>query len=213
MKNKIKELERKLEVIYKEKSRDLLFHGWHHITFVRKKALDFSKELKADPFLVEAAALTHDLNYIAKKNSSPKEGESLRISFLEKSRFTKEEIEKINKIIIEENIRTRDENISREAKALSDADTLFKALPITPIIFAQKYISENDVNISKLAKKILEEQKPLLEKGIYFYSESAKKKYSAWARGNIQLWKNVNEALEDKDITEMLKIAENLGAI
>jgi len=34
-----------------------------------------------------------------------------------------------------------------------------------------------------------------------------------WAKTNLALWNNVKESLEDKDITEMLKIAENLKVI
>jgi uncharacterized protein len=118
-----------------------------------------------------------------------------------------EEVARIEKIVMEENVATRGDDISAEARALSDADTLFKALPITPILFASKYIQENKVDIQKLADKIVEEQKPLFDKGIYFYTDLAKNNHMKWAQGNLTLWENVKESLEDKDVQELLAIA------
>jgi uncharacterized protein len=107
----------------------------------------------------------------------------------------------------------RNKNISDEAKALSDADTLFKALLFTPILFASKYIEENKVDIKKLADKIISEQNQLFEKGIYFYTEVVKGKYLDWAKINFKLWSNVNESLEGPDIAEVLSIAKELKAL
>jgi HD superfamily phosphodiesterase len=50
--------------------------------FVWKKSILFAEELNANSTLVQAAALTHDLNYAVKKNSTPKDGEKLRSQFL-----------------------------------------------------------------------------------------------------------------------------------
>jgi len=64
----------KIKAIYLENKDKLPFHGWHHVSFVHKKALEFAKDTGADQFLVESAALVHDLNYIIKPNSEPQEG-------------------------------------------------------------------------------------------------------------------------------------------
>lgn len=211
--NKIEILKNSLEKYYDLHAKDLLFHWWHHIMFVWKKSILFAEELNANSTLVQAAALTHDLNYAVKKNSTPKDGEELRSQFLRDAWFNESEIDTINHIIIEEEISSRDHNISLEAKALSDADTLFKVLPITPIIFSSKYIQENDTDIKKLANKIVTEQENLLIQWIYFYSEYAKTHYLPWAETNINLWKNVVNAYEDEDICEMLEIAKKNHAI
>jgi len=209
MSKKLKNLFQSLEKLYKEKNKDLPFHGWHHIIFVRKKSLEFAEELKADASIVEAAALTHDLNYMIEKNSDANAGIELRKRYLRESGFDEEEILKINEVIDEEEITRRDEAISKEAMALSDADTLFKALPITPIMFSSSYLMENDVDLKDLANKVVRDQEPLLNKGIYFYSESAKKLYSKWARTNVDLMKNIIDALEDKDIVKLIDDAKH----
>lgn len=67
-----------LEKLYNDRSADLLFHGWHHIYFVAKKAVQFAKEYDVDKEQIEAAALTHDLNYLVKINSEPEAGKQLR---------------------------------------------------------------------------------------------------------------------------------------
>lgn len=206
--HRIEILKNLLEKHYETYGKELLFHGWHHIVFVWKKSILFAQDLKADQLLVQAAALTHDLNYVVDKNSSPKAWEKLRTDFLEQSGFTHAEIEKINAIIIEEEIAIRTENISIEAQALSDADTLFKVLPITPILFTNSYIIESGVEVSKLAQNIVKAQLPLMEQWIYFYSNLAKSKYLHWAQTNINLWKNVQDAYEDEEIGEMLAIAK-----
>lgn len=210
---KIEKLLEKIQPLYIKHSKDLLVHGWHHIVFVKKKAIEFAGYINADKFIVEAAALTHDLNYIIKPNSEPEEGKALRQEFLSNAGFTDDEISKIENVVMESHTGTRDENISPEGMALSDADTLFKALPITPIIFAQKYITQNKVDVYKLALKVTSEQNPLIEKDIYFYTGYAKTKYLNWAKGNLQLWNNVVEALKDDDIQEVLKTAEELKVL
>lgn len=207
---KINKLNDVLKKLYYKKSKELLFHGWHHINFVRKKSKIFAQSINANVFIVESAALVHDLNYLAKENSHPEDGKELRKEILTECKYSDEEIAIIEKIIKEEHTATRDENISDEAKALSDADTLFKALPFTPILFASKYIEENKVDIKQLANKVTSEQNRLLESGIYFYTKIAKEKYLDWAKINLKLWNNVNESLEDPDIEEILFIAKEL---
>jgi len=205
MSNKTKKLTKQLKAIYKNR-QDLLFHGWHHINFVTKKAIEFAMIEKANLLLVEAAALTHDLNFVVKINSEVNEGKALRRKVLLESGFVFTEIDKIESIIEEAHTATRSKKISLEGKCLSDADSLFKVLPITPILFTSKYIQENKINIKKLADKILTEQSKLLTNNIYFYTKAAKK-YLGWARINLQLWENVQIALGDSDVRELLKLS------
>lgn len=114
---------------------------------------------------------------------------------------------------MEEHTATRNANISHAAKALSDADSLFKVMPLTPIIFSSHYIVENKVDIQKWADKIISEQSPLMEQGIYFYTKAANEKYLKWAKTDLELVKQVKESLDDPAIKEMLEIAYELKVI
>lgn len=204
---KLAQLETSLRELYSNHEDRLLFHGWHHITFVRVKAKIFAEEIGADTFLVQSAALVHDMNYIVQKDSSPEEGKVLRQKYLIDATYAQEEVDRIEQIVMEEHTATRNEKISDEGKALSDADTLFKALPITPIIFASKYIQENDIDIHTLAEKICIEQNNLMESDIYFYTPMAREMYLGWAKTNLALWNNVRACLEDNDVKDMLGAA------
>lgn len=206
-------LTQELEKLYHDRSADLLFHGWHHISFVAKKAVEFAEEFDIDVEIVEAAALTHDLNYIVEPNSGPEAGKELRAQYLDQAGFLESEITTIENLVMEEDVATRHAQISDAAKALSDADTLFKALPVTPILFAGHYITENHVDIRKLAAKVVGDQKPLMEQDIYFYTKAAKTKYLKWAEDTLALWENVQVALDDEDVSEMLGVARELKII
>lgn len=210
---KLSKLNIELKKLYKRESKKLLFHGWHHINFVRNKSVEFARSIKANLFIVESSALVHDLNYIIKVYSKAEKGASLRKSILKKCSYTTDEIERIESIILECETATRGKEISLEGKAVSDGDTLFKTLPITPIIFASKYIAENKIDIQTLAKNIITDQKRLFDAGIYFYTPLAKKKYLRWAKQQIQLWESVAEALNDKDVQEILSIAKTLKVL
>lgn len=190
--------------LYKSNSDRLPFHGWNHINFVRNKAEFFARELKANIFVVIASALTHDLNYIVLTNSKPETGRKLRESILNELEFSEEEIKWIELTIVEAHLGYRSDKISREGMALSDADTLFKALPITPIIYAIKYLEENGMALRELAEKVVSEQAPLMRQGIYFYSPSAQAKYLNWAKTNLTLWENVLDALHDQEINDLM---------
>ncbi|HEY1835366.1 MAG TPA: HD domain-containing protein [Candidatus Saccharimonadales bacterium] len=194
---------------------DLLFHGWHHIFFVTKKAVEFADEFPdVDKELVEAAALTHDLNYVVEVNTEPEAGRKLRAQYLADAGFAPpDEIAQIERIVMEEHTATRHADISDAAKALSDADSLFKIMPLTPIFFSSKYIAENRVDVYRWADKIIKEQKPLLEQGIYFYTRTARQKYLHWAEMNLELVEEVQAALEDPDFAEMLVIARELEVL
>ena len=107
--------------------------------------------------------------------------------FLQKCGYSESEINIIETVIIEAHTAFRNASISLEAKALSDADSLFKVLPITPVVFANKYMIENNITIDVLAKKIVTEQNKLIDAGIYFYSSAAVEKYQEWALVNLKV--------------------------
>ncbi len=199
--------------LYQTHSQILLFHWWHHIDFVVKKSIIFGKSIDANLFLVESAALVHDLNYIIEINSEPEIAAEYRAQLLHDYWYTKDEIHQIESIISEAHTGTRWKLISEEGKALSDADTLFKALPITPILFANNYIKQNQIDIEKLASKITKDQKLLLSSWIYFYTEIASSNYLHRARVNLMLRENIEDCLKDWDVKEMLMIAYNSKVI
>lgn len=203
-KERVKKLKLEIENLYKNHKTKLLFHGLHHILFVRGKALEFAKSIAADIFLAESAALVHDLNYLIKINSKPEAGKKLRKNVLEKISYSDMEIKRIEKIIMEAHTATRNKNISKEGMVLSDADSLFKILPMTPVVFSGKFIEENRIDLKKLANKICNEQNKLLKNEIYFYTSVAKKKYLNWAKLNLKLWNTIKESLNDKDIQGLI---------
>lgn len=212
-KRKLQKLRKIVYEIYEDQGGNLLFHGWHHLKFVAKKAVEFAKPIGADEYLVETSALLHDLNYLVKVNTEPEEGDKVRNEILKECGYSEEEIQRIDEIIKESHTRTRGTRISDEGKALSDADSVFKILPITALVLPSRYVIQNKVDLKKLAKKIVEEQKPLLKKGIYFYTDLAKKKYMKWARSNLQIWFDAYESLNDNDVKELLRDMRNLGFI
>ncbi|MFJ2769235.1 hypothetical protein [Streptomyces sp. NPDC087300] len=183
----------------------LPFHGWHHIAFVSAKGVEFALRNGADTEIVAAAALVHDLNYLVRKNSEPSAGESLRAHQLRRSGFTDQEIDRIEAVISESHTASRTCEISPEGAALSDADTLFKAVPITPVVLSHRYLAENDISLRQLARKIVDEQTPLVDEGIYFYDPDARARYLPWATANLNLWKSLLDSLDDPDVDELLR--------
>ena len=202
-----------LEKIYEERSADLLFHGWHHIFLAAKKIVVFAEELGVDKELAEATALVHDLNYIVEVNSEPEVAEEMRADYLREAGFSDAEVSTIEEAIMESHTARRHANISDLAKALADADNIFKVMPVTPMLFSSHYITENKVDLHKWAAKIIAEQKPLLDQDIYFYTKTAKEKYDEWAKVNLRLVEQIQEALTDPDIVETLDIARRLKVI
>jgi uncharacterized protein len=182
----------------------LPFHGWHHVSFVRAKAVEFADLNGADASAVETAALVHDLNYLVRRNSSASAGRDLRMEILDKAHITPEVAAWIDGIVIEAEIATRHRNISLEAQALSDADTLFKALPVTPVVLAHRYLAENGVSLRELANKIVSEQQDVHDDGYYFYNTEAAATYSRWATTNLQLWQCIKESLDDPTVERLL---------
>lgn len=191
--------------LYSRQTADVPFHGWHHISFVATKARIFAGELAADAATVEIAALVHDVNYLVAADSWAPRGAALRAQILKEAGLDDRSIRRIEQIVITAETRVRGRGISPEAMALSDADTLFKALPITPVVLAPLYMRETGKSLRQLAAKIVDEQVPLADEGIYFYSESAKKKYESWGETNLALWLGIRDALEDPSVLDLIE--------
>jgi uncharacterized protein len=198
------QVERRVKRLCQRFAANLPFHGWHHVHFVRTKAGAFARANGSDPFVVEAAALVHDLNYIVRRNSDAEEGHDIRMRVLAASGVAEPVAVWIDEIVAEAEMATRHRDISTEAQALSDADTLFKTLPVTPVMLAHRYLDENGITLSQLANKIVGEQCGKHDAGFYFYSEEAKAMYSRWATANLELWQCVIEALDDPSVGELL---------
>jgi uncharacterized protein len=183
---------------------DLPFHGWHHVSFVRAKGARFAAANGADVSVVATAALVHDLNYLVRRNSPASAGGTLRLDILAEAGIPADTARWIDRVVVEAEMATRHRHISREAQALSDADTLFKALPVTPVMLAHRYLAENGVSLRELATKIVGEQRGVHDAGFYFYSAEAAAAYSHWASANLELWQCVVEALDDPSVNELL---------
>ncbi|WP_328604880.1 HD family phosphohydrolase [Amycolatopsis sp. NBC_00345] len=182
----------------------LPFHGWHHVSFVRSKAVDFATANGADASVVEVAALVHDVNYLVLRNSPAAAGSELRRGLLADCGVPDEVADWIDDLIDEAEMANRGRHISLEAQALSDADTLFKALPVTPVVLAHRYLQENNVSLKDLAHKIVGEQCDVHDSGYYFYNPEAAATYSRWATANLQLWRCIKEAVDDPTVVELL---------
>jgi uncharacterized protein len=186
----------------------LPFHGWHHVDFVRAKAVTFARENGADASVVEAAALVHDVNYLVRRNSPASAGRNLRLDVLRSAGVGGDIAERIDAVVDEAEMANRGPDISLEAQALSDADTLFKALPVTPVMLAHRYLDENGMSLRELAHKIVDEQREAHDEGYYFYNPEAAATYSRWALANLELWQCIKEAVEDPTVAELLEAVQ-----
>src|SRR5438067_2069073 len=191
----------------------LPFHGWHHVSFVRAKAVGFAQHNGADRAVVEVAALVHDVNYLVLRNSPAAAGRSLRLEILAECGVPPAVARWIDEIIDEAEMATRGRDISLEGQALSDADTLFKALPVTPVVLAHRYLRENGLSLRELAHKIVGEQGGVHEEGYYFYNPQAAELYSGWAMANLQLWRCIKEAVDDPSVAELLDAVHAVDAL
>ncbi|NUT94078.1 MAG: HD family phosphohydrolase [Saccharothrix sp.] len=200
----ISEVESQVWRLCHDLAAKLQFHGWHHVSFVRDKAVHFARRNGADAALVEVAALVHDVNYMVRKNSLPVDGRDLRLSILARAGVCPEVACRIDAVVEEAEMRTRHRGISLEAQALSDADTLFKALPVTPVVLAPKYLEENGITLRELAHKIVGEQQAKADDGYYFYDPEAAATYSRWATANLELWQCIVESLNDPTVDRLL---------
>ncbi|GAB2767608.1 HD family phosphohydrolase [Amycolatopsis magusensis] len=190
----------------------LPFHGWHHVSFVRSKAVGFARLNGADVSLVETAALVHDVNYLVRRNSPAAEGSGLRMQMLADAGVPLGAAQRIDVLIDEAEMANRGPDISLEAQALSDADTLFKALPVTPVVLAHKYLRENGLSLRELANKIVGEQRDVHDEGYYFYNAEAAAEYSRWALANLELWQCIKEAVDDPAVEELLDAVDEVDA-
>lgn len=200
----IRHVETAVRKLSAEFSDQLPFHGWTHISFVRTKAVEFARLNGSDAVLVELTALVHDLNYVAAPGSAASAGKALRADILREAGVAASAIGRVESIVVEATTANRHRDISLEAQALSDADTLFKSLPTTPVLLAKKYMDENELSIRDLAAKIVGEQQPLDDEGIYFYNEDARRKYATWSRANLELWRCIAEALDDPAVAALV---------
>jgi uncharacterized protein len=207
--DRVERLRRQLRALYAERAADLPYHGWHHVAFVSAKAVAFARELGADECRAEVAGLVHDLNYLVDPTTAAAAGEDLRRRFLAGAGFEPAEIEVIETIVLEAETGRRDAAISVEAQALSDADTLFKSLPITPVVLAPRYLAETGRSLRELAEGIVRDQVPLDASGIYFYSAGARRRYAAWGTTNLQLWRYILDSLDDPDVADLLELIED----
>ncbi|WP_432705073.1 HD family phosphohydrolase [Actinokineospora globicatena] len=197
-------VERHVRALCERHAARLQFHGWHHVSFVRDKAAEFAAGNGSDVAVVETAALVHDVNYLVRRNSTAAAGSGLRLSILAGAGVALEAARWIDAIVDEAEMRTRHRDITREAQALSDADTLFKALPVTPVVLAHRYLAENGVSLRELANKIVGEQRDPHTEGYYFYSPAAAAAYSRWATANLELWQCIQESLDDPTVSRLL---------
>lgn len=152
----------------------------------------------------EISALVHDVNYLVSARSDATAGAQLRCAILRDAGIAESAISAIEDIVVTAETHRRDKDISPEAMALSDADTLFKALPITPVILAPLYMRETGRTLRELAEKIISEQVPLRDSGIYFYTDSARSKYERWGDVNLALWSSILDSLEDPSVREIV---------
>lgn len=203
--NQISRLESAVADLYERVGAEAVpFHGWAHVQFVREKAIEFARANGGDLNLVSVCALVHDINYIVSQNSEPVDGKPMRRNLLTESSFNEFDCDRIESIIESVHTAHRESAVSLEAAALSDADTLFKALPITPVVLSDLYRSETGLTLEMMAKKIVREQRPLMAKGIYFYDSDAERLYGPWARTNLALWTQILECLRDPSVGKLL---------
>jgi uncharacterized protein len=197
-------VEHQVSELCRRHAEKLPFHGWHHISFVRAKAVEFAQVNGSDVAVVEAAALVHDVNYIVHRNSTAAAGRRLRLEILAKAGVGQPIGAWIDRIVREAEMASRHREISLEAQALSDGDTLFKALPVTPVVLAHRYLAETGVSLRELANKIVSEQQNVHDDGYYFYNPEAAATYTRWAATNLQLWQCIKESLDDPTVEQLL---------
>ncbi|UOE54123.1 HD domain-containing protein [Bacillus sp. CMF12] len=105
---------------------DTTGHDWHHIERVRKIALYIAKKEQAgDSFLIEMAALLHDIPD-AKLNTSKESGERKLSDFLQEIEIAEEASSSIKTIIDSVSFKggNNQKVLSVEAKIVQDADRL-----------------------------------------------------------------------------------------
>src|SRR3989442_384779 len=125
----------------------LPFHGWHHVSWGGAKPAGCAGVSGGDVTGVEPPARGHDVNYIVHRNPTAADGRRLRVEILARAGLPQPAAVWIDRIVREAEMAARHPEISLEAQALSDADTLFKALPVTPVVLAHPYLAVTSVSL------------------------------------------------------------------
>lgn len=190
------------QAMYRERSFSVPFHGWPHVRFVADKTEIYAADLSADvPFSV-AAAYLHDLNYLVAAENRVKNGTDIRAQILTECGYSTAERERIEAIIEQAATSSRTATIVPEAMALSDGDTAFKSLSLTPLMSAL-FLIETQSSLKELATGIVEEQGRLMEQGIYFYSTAARAEFGRASELNLAQWRMVKESLTDPQMAHL----------
>jgi uncharacterized protein len=124
VKNQI--IEKTEAFVRNELGEDVTGHDWYHVDRVRKNALHICKEEKqGDPFIIEMAALLHDIPD-EKLNESIEKGRAKLDSFLQSITLSSEEQSHILQIIQSISYKggSKTDLESVEAKIVQDADRL-----------------------------------------------------------------------------------------
>ncbi|MGG1399416.1 HD domain-containing protein [Bacillus salipaludis] len=112
--------------VQSELAEDATGHDWFHVDRVRRNALYINElEKSGDPFIIEMAALLHDIPD-EKLNETVEKGEAKLDGFLRTIKLSKEEIQQIKKIIASISFKggRKIELETVEAKIVQDADRL-----------------------------------------------------------------------------------------
>jgi uncharacterized protein len=105
---------------------DVTGHDWYHVDRVRRNALHICNQEKAgDPFIIEMAALLHDISD-EKLNESAMIGEVKLNAFLQTISLSAEELDHIRQIIASISYKGGRKTVLQtvEAKIVQDADRL-----------------------------------------------------------------------------------------
>lgn len=183
--------------LYRSHGTAMPFHSWAHVEFVHDTSSRFAAARGADRWLTEGAALVHDLDHLAIGGADPVATGRFRASMLDDCGFPARAIAAIEAVIdaaIEETRSPVTSPLGPEAAALCDADTVYRVLPLSPIAISHRFLTENGVSLRELAKRIVEEQRPLRERGIVFHDPRVDDRYRGWAEANLQLWAQVLDA-------------------
>lgn len=179
--------------LYRNHGAAMPFHSWAHVEFVHDTSSRFAAARGADRWLTEGAALVHDLDHLPIGGGDAVSTGRFRASMLDDCGFAGRAIAVIE-AIIEESRSSTGGPLGAEAAALCDADTIFRVLPLSPIAISHRFLTENGVSLRELAKRIVEEQRPLRERGIVFHDPRVDDRYRSWAEANLQIWAQVLDA-------------------
>ena len=119
-------IERTEIFVHNELGSDATGHDWFHVDRVRRSALHiFKEEQVGDPFIIEMAALLHDISD-EKLNESVEKGEEKLKSFLQTVSLTEKDKKHIKQIIASISFKGGTNTVlaSIEAKIVQDADRM-----------------------------------------------------------------------------------------